>query len=331
MRRGSAEGASSDHLTPSAVRHCPAMARLASLLAMIVTACTSDAPVSATAAAPEPATARECGPAQQEDLTRALVGTCTEPSLLETKPLAIATWAPVAELEPDGFAVMITPDGIGISGNVPAAWNELDFRAQLRNANEKARQIAEATGKTFTPRFVLAIHRDTRLSAVDPVLHALATEKVDRGFLAFASGTRPRTSPPRHPELYAAYVADVESQDAFERAAYLAKKLEPLAVRCPALQVGFHAVAATDGPSRCATLMTAAASAIVECGCPEYEPELVSWLQVMVGPADAAHLHVDAVELAPTKAIEADAATTWGTFIAERRAPLPALWLDLAG
>ena len=281
------------------------MARLAALVswlaasvAVFVMACTGDAPTVTTSAAsepgraPEPATAKACGPAQQEDLSRSLVGTCTEPSTILVPPLATATWAPVAELEPVGVHVVITPDGVGFGGNDPVAWSAEEFRVRLQEDLDKSREMQEAKGETFTPRFVLAIHRDARLSAIDPVLRELAAAKVDRGFLALASGTRPRTSPPRHPTIYAGYVAELESRDPTERAVYAARKMEPLAKRCPALEVAFRNAATTDGPSRCETLMAAAAAAIVECGCPEYEPELVSWLQVLAGPADAAHLHI---------------------------------------
>jgi len=319
--------------------HSSAMARLASLFTVFVTACTSDAPASATAAAPEHATAKECGPVQQEDLRRALVGTCTEPSTILVPPLATAMWEPAAELEPHGFQVVISPDGVALAGSMPAAWNEPDFRVRVRDELEKAGQMAEGKGETFTPRFVLAIDRNTPLSDIDPVLRALVAEKIDRGFLAFASGTRPRTSSPRHPVLYASALAELERQDPFARASFVANKLEPFALRCPALQQGFQNVATTDGPTRCETLMTEAAAAIVECGCPDFEPELVSWLQVLAGPADEAHLHVDAIELAPARAVPdgpgaraepLEPNTTWAALVAERKAPFGTLWLELA-
>jgi hypothetical protein len=312
------------------------MARLAVLVAMFVTACTPDAPApssaSASAPAPEPATAKQCGPAQLDDLRRSLVGTCATPSLIDVAPLAIAMWAPVAELEPVGVHVLVTPDGVGVGGE-PKAWDEPDFRTRVREDLATARDMWDDEAGSFTPRFVLAIHRDTHLADVAPVLRALVAENVDRGFLAFGSGSRPRTSPPRHPEIYKSYLAEIESVGAAsERATYLARKVEPLAEKCPALARGFENAATTEGPQRCEKLMRDAADAIIGCGCPDYEPELVSWLQILVGPADAAHLHIDAIELAPATAVPAGAQapkpnTTWGAYVAERKEPFGTLAL----
>ena len=288
-------------------------------------ACNGEA--STTAAAP--ATANACGPAEVEELRTLLVGTCTEPGLFDTRTLAIAPWEPTGASEADGIPIHLTTAGVGI-GFDPQPSEPESFPTHLRVELEQARARARALDEPFEPRFVLAIRPDVPLAMVDGVVRTLAAEKLDRGVLVFASGTRPRASPARHPELYARHVAELEATDPSERARFMALQIEPYAQRCAGLQRSFENVATLPATSRCERLMPDVAQALVDCGCPEWQPELVSWLQVMVGPADAPHLHVEPVALAPIDPRPAKRTATWAELVASQRAAIGTLWLELA-
>jgi hypothetical protein len=323
-------------LASSAVNRATAStARLALALVLSSPSACSSESVSSTGGAPTPRlpstiasnpAATACGPAQVEELRRLLVGGCMEASLVDVRPLAIATWTEHEELG-EGFAIELTPTAVVGMG----PWDEPAFRKRVRAHVDGVRAMRERNGDAFEPSFVLSIHREVELRTVDVVLRALAAEQVEAGFLTFASGTLPRTAMPRHPEAYARVRESIESvADSSGRATFVARAIEPFAEQCAPLGRAFAVGAALPAEQRCETMMGAAAQAIVECGCPAYEPALVSWLQALVGPADTAHLHANRVTLRPDVAERAEPETTWASFVERHHAPMRSLWLELA-
>jgi hypothetical protein len=278
--------------------------------------------------APAKPTAASCGEAERVEL-RAWTGTiCTEPALVDVRPLAMVPWTERDEIG-EGLSIRVEPEAFRIAGGEPVA-TEPELRVLLYDAVAKQRAWAQSADRVVEPRFVLEIHRDVVLQRVAVVTRALADEGILHGWLAFASSTLPRTPPPRDPELYARAMAEIEGADPAQRAIFLAKKVEGLAERCRAMKDAFDSLATVSPTGRCNALMESVANALVDCGCPEWQPELLAWLQVLGGPADAPLVVANAVELTPAKAERAAPDTTWAAFVATHDAPMRTLWLELA-
>jgi hypothetical protein len=302
--------------------------RLAAVI-LFLAGCGSEAAAPAPGLPDGPVPPKEgCGPERVEENEKLLVTACTEPSLADVRTLAVATWPATDSVATTDLYIRIGIDGIALAGGAPSPLDDEAFRAELRSAREGLSRFASGEGTAM--QFTLAIERETRLRDVDRVVRVLAADGLVNGVLVLASGTLPRSAAPRHPELYERYSKEVLDADPSERATTIARRVEPLAARCAPIANAFESVAADDPSNRCERLMHAAAEGLVTCGCPEWEPELVSWLQVLVGPADAPRMHVDRIQLADTSPIVAKPDTTWGALVAERKAPFRTLWLDLS-
>lgn len=281
----------------------------------------SEPEVAATTANPDPTAA--CGPERAQANTTLLVGGCQRPTSADVRRLALAPWKPAPDPLPlVGAFIEITATGVELDGTAIEAAAFVPMAVSERFDAMRAHDLD--TG------FVLAIDATATLADVQPVLEALVRAEAPHGALLFGSGTEPRTAPPAHPERYARITAQLEARSPSDRATWLAGEVSTLIAPCASLAAAFGSVATDDPEHRCERLMKAAAESLVACGCPSWEPELISFLQVIGGPADAPRLQADAVELDPKRPTKVERKMTWSSFVAERREPLATLWLTLA-
>lgn len=257
-----------------------------------------------------------CGPAQAKEISELLLASCSSLPFQDARPLPLARWKPTHTGAVRGLPVEIGTKGMSLHGAPPP---------MPEGMWELSREL-ERSNRTF----VLAIHGDVTLAEVQPVLAELHGAGATRGVLLFASGTEPHTPRAAHPEIHARLSAKIEYSSPAERAMAIARELETLIAPCSTIQQAFRGIAVADPIERCPTLATAIGKGIVTCGCPSWAPELVSWMQVMGGPADAPRMHVDTIELSPGAPTQAAPTTTWSSFVGERTAPLGSLWLELA-
>ena len=274
-------------------------------------AATADATKSGTAAADA------CGPERAKELETLLLDGCTT-ALEDARPLVLARWKATHVGSLAAPAIVVKASGAELYGR------PLD-PSEIASALAQARSYAEPG----SPSFLLAIHRDATLGSVQPVLAALAAADAKDGVLLFGSSTLPHTPRAAHPEIHARLSAKVDAMAPEERAIGIAKELETLVGPCAAIKDAFGKVAVESPSERCTVLMGGVAKGVVACGCPSWTPELVSWLQVMTGPADAPRIHADAVALTPAQPIRAAASMTWASFVEGRTAPIDALWFEL--
>lgn len=282
----------------------PRSAALASLL--LLAACREDAPTP-VAAPPTTTSAKECGPTWATAHRERWAGVCTAPSLVDSTRLATSAGA-VPTDDPEGMYIRIGPDGVGPGEALPFAAKT--YAERLREEIEKSRQMAEGKGEPWAGRFVLDIDRDAPLAVVDWVARALVAEKVEQGWIAFASDRR--TKAPVHPELYARMKAQIETARPEERAMHAARAIEPIAAKCKPVNAAFASLAAMPGDERCEVLLARLADAFVECGCPDTEPEIMTWVQMLFGPADVPRAAYRELRVVIDPSLPARADVTWG-------------------
>lgn len=270
---------------------------------------------SSAASSKQDAPAQACGPARASELEALLVDGCTDASFGDTRPLAPATWPATHRGSLGAPVIVVTSKGAELYGRALAI-------------DELPRELAQARqwGDPQGPAFGLAIHGAAKLGDVQPILAALVEAQATEGVLFFASATLPRTPKAADPELYARLSAKIEALEVSDRAVTLAREVETLIAPCAPLEAAFSSVAADDPSTGCPRLMKAAAQGIVACECPSWTPELVAWLQVVSGPADAPRSHADTVTIDPTRSAAVDPQATWASFVARRSAPIEALW-----
>lgn len=273
--------------------------------------------------APDPAPAKaeavaECGPAEASELEQVLLASCSDSPIQDPRKLVPAKWEPTHRGALDGVAIVVSAKGAEVYGR---AFDADELSSTIVNRRDFV--------KPGAPAFVLAIDGDAKLADVQPVLAALVAAEATSGVLLFASTTLPRTPAALHPEIHARLTAKLESFEPSERAVELAREVETLVAPCAPLTKAFTTVAAVEPENRCATIMRDAARAIVECNCPSWTPELVTWLQVVGGPADAPRIHADTVTLDRTRPTKASKTGTWRELVAGRTTAIDTLWLDL--
>lgn len=257
-----------------------------------------------------------CGPERAKQLEALLLDGCTTAPVEDARPLALARWKATHTGSLAAPAIVVKPSGPELYGR-PLALEEVP------SVLAQARSYAEPG----SPAFVLAIHRDATIGSVQPVLAALAAADAKDGVLLFGSSTLPKTPPAAHPEIHARLSGKLDAMPPEERAIGIAKELETLVAPCAPIKDAFTKVATEASSERCSVLMGGVAKGVVTCGCPSWTPELVSWLQVMTGPADAPRIHADAVTLGDAQPIRAARSATWASIVDARDAPLSTLWL----
>ncbi len=274
------------------------------------------APAAATSPS-APAAAASCLGAEVE---AALVDGCVDSPVSDARALAAAKWPATHRGSLDGVPIEVSATGAQLHGE-PLA------EGTLRRALSDRRTF----GKPDDPAFVLAIERDAKLVDVQAVLETLAAADASEGVLLYGSATLPKTPAALHPEVHARLTATIEGLPPSDRAMTAARELERLVAPCPAVKDAFQSMATDDPTHGCAKLMHAVVAAVSGCNCPSWTPELITWLQVVNGPAGAPRVHADDVRLTPASPTEASKAATWATLVEGRTAPIATLWLELGG
>ncbi|HWB80960.1 MAG TPA: hypothetical protein VG755_38620 [Nannocystaceae bacterium] len=293
-------------------------------LAIVILALSCDRSEPATKAEPaakgEPAAKAEDAAAScvGADVEKTLVDGCTDSPIQDSRKLMQVTWSPTHRGSLDGVPIVVTAKGAELFG-------------QPFVADAVSSAVANRRGfaKPGEPAFVIAIDADAKLTDVQPVLEALVAAEATSGVLLYGSSTLPKTPAALHPEIHARITGKIEALDPAERAMESARELQTLAAPCAPLTKAFQAVATVEPTNRCANLMRAAVKAVASCNCPTWTPELLTWLQVLGGPADAPRIHADAVTLDRATPTKASKTSTWGKLVEGRTTAIDTLWLDL--
>lgn len=275
----------------------------------------SEPAAKAETAAAAPPTAPACADAEIE---KTLVDSCVESPIQDTRKLALAKWSATHRGAIDGVPIVVTAKGAELYGRPIVA-------DEVSSAVVNRRRFAEPGESSF----VLAIEADAKLADVQPVLETLAAVEATTGVLLYGSATL-RTPAALHPEIHARLTAKLDALAPSERAVSAAREIERLVTPCAPLKTAFESVAAEAPTNRCANLMRAAVRAVVSCSCPTWTPELLTWLQVLGGPADAPRIHADTVTLAPAAPTKVSKTMTWSKFLDGRTTTIDALWFELS-
>lgn len=254
-----------------------------------------------------------------------LEASCSAPLMVDTKKLAVAAWPSDAKVG-DAIPIEVSRDGAATPYAAPHRADE--FAAWLHEEIGKSKAMAEAKGEPWHGNAALYVHADAPLAQVDAVVKALRAETIEAGWLVFASATR-RTPKPRYPELQAKFQAEIDAVEPTMKAMELAKRLRPIAERCAQISDVFGKIAADSAETRCTTLARGLATAVVTCGCPDYEPELIAWVQLLGGPPDTPAEQAQRVGFTATDPIHAAATTTWAELVATRKDGFTSLALAL--
>ncbi|HWB80155.1 MAG TPA: hypothetical protein VG755_34555 [Nannocystaceae bacterium] len=265
--------------------------------------------------------AEDCNEQHASELRTLLEASCSAPSLVDTKKLALASWPGDATV---GDAIPIEISAAGAGGLLEPPQRSDELATWLHEQVASSKVLSDAKGEPWHGSVALYIHADAPLAQVDAVVRVIVAEKIDKGWLVFGSGTR-RTAKPRYPELQAKFQAELDAVEPRMRAMELAKRLRPLADRCKDISAAFGEVATGDAAGRCITLARGLASAVVSCGCPDYEPELIAWVQLLGGPADTPDQQSQRVAFTAEDPIRSSANTRWGELVATRKDGFTAL------
>jgi hypothetical protein len=292
---------------------------LPSLLALAL-ACRDDPPASREAApassASKPsiaATAVACSPDHAALHRERYAGFCVDPQLVGEHELA-TIGGPATRGKPDA-AVQFTIDGMGLQVFPERfATDPETIRSEVQDEIDKQRAIAEANGERAPDRFVLAIDRRVAMRVVHATGVALVEAGLPTGTIALAS--KERTPPAVHPEIYAKLAPRYFGEELDMRVLEVSRALDPLVAGCPALDEAFSAAKLVANDQQCTALTNALPDAFVACGCPETEPEIMTWVQLAAnGEADKPLVQLLPIELAIATSAGEITATTWGEFV----------------
>ena len=270
------------------------------------------------AAKAEPAASAPAAACVGADVEKTLVDGCTDSPIQDSRKLMQVTWSATHRGSLDGLPIVVTAKGAELYGQPVVA-----------DAVSSAIANRRGFAKPNDPAFVLAIDADAKLADVQPVLEALVAAEATSGVLLYGSSTQPKTPAPLHPEIHARITTKIEAFEPAQSAMESARELQTLVAPCAPLTKAFQSVATVAPENRCANLMRAAVKAVASCNCPTWTPELLTWLQVLGGPADAPRIHADVVTLDRTTATKASKTSTWGKLVEGRTAAIDTLWLDL--
>lgn len=267
-----------------------------------------------------------CGELERLELQSWLKRVCSEPTVADTRMLALVRWTGEDEIA-ESVSIAVTSEGPALDGEL---LDDVAFGVRLHDVMQRRREMAATAHEELAPGFVLAVHRDARLRDVAETTRALAELGILRGVLVFGSATSPRTPPPREPQSYAKAMAELELAPANDKAVFLARTVEQFAERCPSMNAALGRLESPPTRPRHVALAEEVARGLVECGCPPWQPELLTWLQVLCGPADAAVPVANAIELTPGKGERVAPDTTWAAYVATLDAPPRTFWLEAA-
>lgn len=152
----------------------------------------------------------------------------------------------------------------------------------VRSAVAHARRFSDRSG---APKFSVAVTAATRRDRAASMLRTLHDAGLTEGVIVLASNVKPTLPEPLDPELSKTVADELRPLESDRRATHLAKRVTALVEGCEAAQQAFRAVATVSADQRCSALSRGFAMAMVECGCPKEERELLAILrEVNLGP-----------------------------------------------
>jgi len=148
----------------------------------------------------------------------------------------------------------------------------------LTEARERAERLAEASGDASQGEFVLAIEANVPRSRVVSTLTHLHQAGFATGHVLLAATQKASMPEPPDAALVKSITERARALPDDQRAVQLAERLQTLVARCVPAQHAFAVIAEAAPHQKCKLMAAGISEAMVECGCPEQETELLSMI-----------------------------------------------------